>query len=469
MQVQVLDGVDEVEKDTSARPRGASTDPDKTYFWKMSQDKRTIDVIVPLEDWVGKNDVVYRLGEDHPDPQRGPLLQLGYRYTDEAGTMKEKLVLNGNILNNINKRDCFWTMEDMAGVNCLSLTLRRPSMMRTRHDPTLGTERIEERLEPQTWDALLHEERIKPKVTSRIFFELSDIDGDKLGRVEFGLFGEDLPKTVKNFLGLVTGEYEDDDGNTQKSAYHLKSNKFHSVRKNHFMGAGNPGLDIVKIKMDPDELKEYLAFYENFKMTPRKVGKIERGWTLRWGADLGTPRDATGKPRREGEAMDGNNEDELEEVRTVMRMLDKKGEGAEFYFNRPEWNKGVDVTGTVFPAESFKVPHMKRGMLSMDRNEENDTQGSCFFITLKEYPEMDKRWVCFGEVLTGLEVLEHIEEDRKGRELPPAVPRESSGGVGEAQRAAAPEAVFESGHCWLQARGLCATLATGTQAVANTG
>jgi cyclophilin family peptidyl-prolyl cis-trans isomerase len=391
-----------------------SKDPDKQYFWKMSTDKRTIDVIVPLEDWVGSGDVVYRLGDDHPDPMRGPLLQLGYRYQDEAGTMKEKLIVNSNILNNVNRRDCFWTVEDMAGVKCISLTLRRPSMQRTRHDPTLQTERIEERLDPQTWDALLMDERIKPKVTSRVFLELADIDGEHLGRVEFGLFGEDLPKTVKNFRGLVTGEYEDADGNIQKSAYCLRKNTFHSVRKNHFIGAGNPGLDMLKVKLDANDLKLYLAFYEDFKITPKKVGKIEAGWTLRWGADLGTPPDPTGKPRREGETLDGNSQDELEEVRDIMRTLVKKGEGAEFYFNRPEWCKGVDVSGTVFPAENFRVPHMRRGMLSMDRHEEKDFQGSCFFVTLKEYPEMDKRWVCFGEVLTGLDVLDHIEQEYVG-------------------------------------------------------
>jgi len=263
-------------------------------------------------------------------------------------------------------------------------------------------------------DALLLDERIKPTVTSRIFFEFGDIDGENLGRVEFGLFGDDLPKTVKNFIGLVTGEYEDDDGNIQKSAYCFRKNKLHSVRKSHFIGAGNPGLDMLKVKMDPNDLKEYLVFYEDFKITPKKVGKIERGWTLRWGADLGTPPDPNGKPRREGETLDGNSQDELEEIREIMRSLDKKGEGAELFFNRTEWCKGVDVSGTVFPAENFKVPHMKRGMLSMDRHEEKDFQGSTFFVTLKEYPEMDKRWVCFGEVLTGLDVLDHIEQEYVG-------------------------------------------------------
>ena len=80
------------------------------------------------------------------------------------------------------------------------------------------------------------------------------------------------------------------------------------------------------------------------------------------------------------------------------------------WFYKPEWEKGCDVRGETFKAlydtwmpvcrqaEGFKVPHMKRGMLSMDRHETQaltsaanddftaqDYQGSVFFITLKDF------------------------------------------------------------------------------------
>ena len=42
-------------------------------------------------------------------------------------------------------------------------------------------------------------------VTSTVFFDL-EIDGTPAGRVEFGLFGETVPKTAENFRALCTGE-----------------------------------------------------------------------------------------------------------------------------------------------------------------------------------------------------------------------------------------------------------------------
>merc|ERR1712046_406729 len=99
------------------------------------------------------------------------------------------------------------------------------------------------------------------------------------------------------------------------------------------------------------------------------------------------------------------------EVVKKLAELVAKGKGASLVFYCPEWEKGVDMTGSVFPAENFNVVHAKPGMLSMDRDENRDIQGSCFFITLKEFPEMDKRWVAFGECVEGLDVIRRIEQD----------------------------------------------------------
>ena len=43
------------------------------------------------------------------------------------------------------------------------------------------------------------------KVTHKVFFEV-DVNGETIGKIVFGLFGEDVPKTAENFRALCTGE-----------------------------------------------------------------------------------------------------------------------------------------------------------------------------------------------------------------------------------------------------------------------
>jgi len=62
-----------------------------------------------------------------------------------------------------------------------------------------------------------------PKVTDIVFFDI-EIDGEKIGRIEIGLFGKTVPKTVKNFKSLAEG-FEDPKG--KKLEY--KGSKFHRV------------------------------------------------------------------------------------------------------------------------------------------------------------------------------------------------------------------------------------------------
>ena len=70
-------------------------------------------------------------------------------------------------------------------------------------------------------------------VTQKVFFDV-EIDGQKTGRITFGLFGDEVPKTVANFAALCTGEK-----GTGKSGkpLHYKGSAFHRII-NGFMAQG---------------------------------------------------------------------------------------------------------------------------------------------------------------------------------------------------------------------------------------
>ena len=74
------------------------------------------------------------------------------------------------------------------------------------------------------------------------------------------------------------------------------------------------------------------------------------------------------------------------------------------------YKQGDDEQHKFFFDESFSVKHDQPGLLSMANEGKRNTNGSQFFITVTELPELDRKHVVFGRVVSGYRIIKLISK-----------------------------------------------------------
>ena len=75
--------------------------------------------------------------------------------------------------------------------------------------------------------------------------------------------------------------------------------------------------------------------------------------------------------------------------------------------NLPIYGKEIDEPSQI---NNIELKH-KRSYLSMARSKILNSASSQFYILLKALPELDRRFAVFGKVISGMNVVDSIEEE----------------------------------------------------------
>ena len=147
---------------------------------------------VPIGAGVKSKDIAYKLRPSH--------LTLGIKGGET--------LIDEDLGGTVQVDECFWEIDTVDGERCVNVVMAKAQRY-------------------ADWEFCLKSED-KPAdmtITDKVFFDISIGDKDA-GRIVFGLFGKQVPKTVENFRALCTGEKGE--GKAGKPL-HYKGCAFHRI------------------------------------------------------------------------------------------------------------------------------------------------------------------------------------------------------------------------------------------------
>jgi cyclophilin family peptidyl-prolyl cis-trans isomerase len=228
------------------------------------------------------------------------------------------------------------------------------------------------------------------------------------GDIYVELFQDAAPETVANFIGLAEGTKEFTDPVTKKEVKRpfFDGLKFHRIIKNFMIqggcplgnGTGDPGYKFKdEINAEALGLNKLKAFDQNTGAHPWLMIRSQNDFQ-----------------------------------RIIAQPLYKKlniNSQADFEKHKAEFSKAIETLtvqnclenmGYKFDS-TLKSRHPKRGYLAMANSGPN-TNGSQFFINLKDTPWLTGKHTVFGKVIKGMDVVDKLGEVPVGQGSRPIDP-----------------------------------------------
>eukprot|EP00930_Biecheleria_cincta_P090944 TRINITY_DN8043_c1_g1_i2.p1 TRINITY_DN8043_c1_g1~~TRINITY_DN8043_c1_g1_i2.p1 ORF type:complete len:452 (-),score=67.52 TRINITY_DN8043_c1_g1_i2:68-1423(-) len=179
------------------------------YYWTLSKDTEAVMIYVPIADDVKSSDVVFSCRE----------------WNLQIGTVREKggLVINDRVLYEVDVDDSYFLLDEGEyGERCICVRLEK----RDKEQDWYAYDRFEPKSERFLLEGEKSKAQLRFQITHKCFFDI-EIEGKPMGRIVFGLYGDQAPRTVENFRCLCTGEK----GKSKETGepLHYEGTRFHRI------------------------------------------------------------------------------------------------------------------------------------------------------------------------------------------------------------------------------------------------